>query len=105
MSTLLELSIFPMDQGESVSAFVAPVVARLRDSGFPCRLTAMGSIIETDTLAEALALVEDAHQILQDAGCRRVYATLKLDIRDGKAGRLETKVESVNQRIAQSGEI
>jgi uncharacterized protein (TIGR00106 family) len=105
MSTLLEFSIFPMDQGESVGDFVAPVVASLRDSGFPCRLTAMGSIIETDTLAEALALVEAAHKILQEAGCQRVYATLKLDIRDGKSGRLETKVESVKQRIAQSGEI
>jgi len=45
MTTLLELSVFPVGEGESVSAQVAAVVALIRDSGIPYRLTSMGTII------------------------------------------------------------
>ena len=39
MSVLLDLSIFPVDQGVSVSRFVAPVIAMIRDSGHDYRLS------------------------------------------------------------------
>jgi uncharacterized protein YqgV (UPF0045/DUF77 family) len=61
----------------------------------------MGTIVETDTLPEALALIERAHAILDSLGCERVYATAKLDIRKGQTGRMEGKVESVRKRIGQ----
>ena len=57
MSVLLELSIFPLDKGESLSAFIAPVMDLIRSSGFPYQLTAMGTLVETEALGEALALV------------------------------------------------
>jgi uncharacterized protein (TIGR00106 family) len=101
MSVLLELSIFPTDQGESVSAYVAPVVAMIRESGVDHELTAMGTLIETETLEQGLALVSRAHAILAQAGCRRVYATLKLDSRLGVSGRLRGKVEAVTARIGE----
>ena len=99
MSVLLEFSIFPTDQGESVSAYVGPVVQSIRESGLPYQLTPMGTIIETDSLERALGLVQEAHQVLESAGCRRVYATLKLDIRQGKENRLQGKVDSIRARI------
>lgn len=99
MSVLLELSIFPLDQGEHLSAFVAPVVEMIAHTGHEYRLTAMGTIVETGTLREALALIECAHGVLETAGCRRVYATAKLDIRDAPRGRLQTKVASVEARL------
>jgi len=99
MSVLLELSIFPTDKGASVSAYVAPIVKLIKDSGLPCKLTAMGTIIETDELSEGLALVEKAHALLRDGGCRRVYATLKIDSREGPSGRLEGKIASVVEKI------
>lgn len=99
MSVLLDLSIFPVDQGGGVSAFVAPVIAMIRDSGHDYRLSPMGTVVETETLAEALALVEQAHAILDGLGCERVYATAKLDIRRGRSGRLAGKVESVRRII------
>jgi uncharacterized protein YqgV (UPF0045/DUF77 family) len=49
MSVLLDLSIFPVDRGAGVSAFVAPVIAMIRDSGHDYRLSPMGTIVETDT--------------------------------------------------------
>jgi uncharacterized protein (TIGR00106 family) len=99
MSVLLELSIFPLDKGESVSAYVSPVVAVIRDSGAEYRLTAMGTLVETETLEQGLALVSRAYAILEAAGCRRVYATLKLDIRAGEGQRLRRKVDAVKARI------
>lgn len=101
MSVLLDLSLFPMDQGVSVSRFVAPVVAMIRDSGQACQLSPMGTLIETATLAEALALIERAQAVLDDLGCERVYAVAKFDIRKGPLGRLNGKVAAVRQRIGE----
>jgi uncharacterized protein YqgV (UPF0045/DUF77 family) len=77
MSVLLDLGIFPMDQGASVGAFVAPVVAMIRASGHPYQLGAMGTLVETEDLESALALIARAHQVLAAQGCRRVYATAR----------------------------
>jgi uncharacterized protein (TIGR00106 family) len=99
MSVLCEFSIFPVDKGESLSSYVSPVVDLVRESGFPYQLTAMGTIVETERVADALALIEKAHALLDEAGCRRIYAAIKLDIRKGKSGRLAGKVEAVKSRI------
>lgn len=98
MSVLLDLSIFPVDQGSSLSRFIAPVVDMIATSGHAHQLTAMGTQIETESLGEALALIERARSILADLGCERIYATAKLDIRAHAGGRLRGKVDAVNQR-------
>jgi len=99
MSVLLEFSMFPTDKGESVSPYVSQVIAMIRDSGVPYRLTPMGTVIETGSLGQALGLVEQAYGILEQAGCNRVYSSLKLDIRKGREGRLQGKVDSIRQKI------
>ena len=101
MSVLMEFSIFPTDQGESVSAHVGEVIRMIRDSGLEYRLTPMGTVMESEELGELLALVERAEKILQERGCRRIYSAIKLDIRPGKGGRLEQKIRSVEQRIGE----
>jgi len=95
----MELSIFPTDKGESVSPYVSKVVDMIRDSGASYRLTPMGTLIETEELAEALAFVEKAGQILLALGCGRVYSVIKLDIRPGKGGRMDQKIRSIEDRI------
>ena len=99
MSVLMEFSIFPTDQGESVSAHVGEVIRMIRDSGLEYRLTPMGTVVEAEELGDLLALVERASAILQERDCRRIYSAIKLDIRTGKSGRLEQKIRSVEQRI------
>jgi uncharacterized protein YqgV (UPF0045/DUF77 family) len=59
----------------------------------------MGTIIETEQLDTALALVARCNQRLQQLGCQRIYATIKLDIRQGPSGRLQGKIESIEQKI------
>jgi len=99
VSVLLEFSIFPTDKGESVSTHVSEVIRMIRDSGIDYRLTPMGTVIETEDLSEALSVVERAARILEDRDCRRIYSTIKLDIRIGKGGRLEQKIRSVREKI------
>ena len=99
MSVLVDLSIFPVGRDEHLSAYVAPVVQLIANSGHRHQLTAMGTLIETDKLSEAMTLIERAHELLVDAGCERVYATVKLDIRSGPLGRLEQKTASIEARL------
>ena len=101
MSVLLEFAMFPTDKGESLSAEVSRIIAMVRESGISHQLTAMGTIVETETLEEALALVQRAWEVLDEAGCNRAYSSLKLDIRKGKSGRLAGKVASVEKKISQ----
>ena len=99
MSVLLEFSMFPTDKGESVSAYVSQVIKMIANAGVEYRLTAMGTVVETETLTQALEIVEKAYEVLDGQGCRRVYSSLKLDIRKGKENRLSGKVASVEAKI------
>ena len=99
MSVILDLALFPTDQGVSVSRYVAPVVAMIRDSGYDYRLSPMGTQVETETLAQTLELIAQAHAILDAMGSERVYAVVKLDSRKGPLGRLSGKLEAVQRRI------
>lgn len=98
MSVLLEFSMFPTDKGESVSEYVSQVIHMIRSSGVPYKLTAMGTIIETETLAGAFEIVQQAYAVLEPHS-NRVYCSLKADIRKEKSGRLEGKISSVEAKI------
>ena len=101
MSVLVEFSMFPLDQGDSLSAHVSRLVALIRESGVDYRLTAMGTLIETEELDGALALIARCDRLLQDRGCHRIYAAIKIDRRDGPIGRLRGKIQSIEESIGQ----
>jgi len=98
MSALVELAIFPTDQTESKSAFVARVIEVIRESGLPYQLTAMGTIIEAESLSEIFAVIEKAYDELE-VDCNRIYSVIKIDYRKGPVGRLEKKVASVEEKL------
>ena len=100
MSVLLEFSIFPTDKGESVSAFVSQAIDAIRASGYPYKLTPMGTIVETPSVAEALSVVQAAYDALAPHS-NRIYSSLKMDIRHGKTDRLEGKIASIQHHIGQ----
>ncbi len=101
MSVLLEFSMFPTDKGESKSAYVSQVLKMIRDSGVNYRLTPMSTVVETDTLQEALDLIGKAYAVLEAQGCNRVYSSLKFDIRKGRENRLAGKIDSVKEKIGE----
>ncbi len=98
MSVLMEFAIFPTDKGESVSSYVARVLRVVQESGYPYRLTAMGTIVETATISEATRLLDLAYAVLEP-DCQRVYLVAKFDIRKGSKGRLSAKVRSVLEKL------
>ncbi len=97
MSVLMEFSMFPTDKGESVSAYVSRILTFIDGSGVHYRLTPMGTIIETETLDEALNVMKEAYACIE-ADCKRVYVSAKLDIRKGRKEGLTQKIESIEKR-------
>ncbi|MFA5233735.1 MAG: MTH1187 family thiamine-binding protein [Sulfurimonas sp.] len=99
MSVLLEFSMFPTSdecrEGSSVSKQVSKVIDAIDKSGVAYQLTPMGTVIETQTIREALAIIELAYEQLQD--CERVYSSLKFDIRKNQKNRLKSKIASVEK--------
>jgi len=105
MSVLLEFAMFPTSgdcrNGDSVSAYVSRIVDVIDRSGHPYQLTPMGTIVETDSMAEALAVIQKAYDQLGDE-CDRVYSSLKLDIRKGRDNGLKQKIASIEKALDRS---
>jgi uncharacterized protein (TIGR00106 family) len=98
MSVMLEFAMFPTDKGESVSEYVGRVIKVIDESGVAYKLTPMGTIVEVETLGEAMDIISKSYAQLE-RDCARVYSSIKLDIRKGKSGRLQQKIESVEKKI------
>ncbi len=98
MSALVEFSMFPTEQTQSKSVFVARVLDIVDRSGLEYQLTPMGTIIEAQTVQEALEVINRAYEELQK-DCGRVYSSIKIDWREGPVGRLNTKVGSVESKL------
>ncbi len=98
MSVLVEFSMFPTDKGESVSSYVSRIIKMIDESGIPYKLTPMGTVFETETMEEALKILDKAYKQLEK-DCNRVYAVAKFDIRKGKSNRLVQKIQSVEKKL------
>jgi len=98
MSALVEFSMFPTEQTQSKSAFVARVLDIVDKSGLEYQLTPMGTIIEGETVEEVLAVINAAYEELQ-RDCGRIYSSIKIDWREGPVGRLNKKVGSVEAKL------
>ena len=98
MSALVEFSMFPTEQTQSKSAFVARVLDIVDKSGLAYQLTPMGTIIESESVEEALLVINNAYKELQK-DCGRVYSSIKIDWREGPVGRLNKKVNSVEEKL------
>lgn len=98
MSVVMNFAMFPTGQNHGISEYVAKVVKSVKESGFESQLTAMGTLVETETLSQALRVIENAYATLED-DCERVYVTVNLDIRKGGLGRIKSKTQSVEQKL------
>lgn len=95
----MNFAMFPTQRTGSASPFVSKVVERVRSLGYENQLTAMGTLVETETLEQALAVINEAYSVLEPDH-ERVYVTVNIDIRKGKSGRIRSKVQSVEDKIA-----
>ena len=95
---MLSFAIFPTDKGSSVSEYVSKVVDMVRQSEFRYQLTPMSTIVETDTMQQALEVINQSHAILEPF-CDRLYLSLTMDIKKGNENRMEQKIHSVERKI------
>ncbi len=97
MSVIVDFSIFPLDKGVSLSAYVARALKIIQESGLPYRLGPMGTSVEGEW-DEVVGLVQACFEALKK-DCDRVYMALKIDYRKGPSGRIEGKVKSVQNKL------
>ena len=94
---LLEFSMSPFDKGESLSKYVARSIDIIDRSGIPYRLTPMGTILEGEW-DEVMKVVRDCHEAMKQ-DCRRISTSIKIDYREGPAGRIDAKVKAIEERL------
>ena len=97
MSTILNVSIFPTDKGESVSGFVARAVKVIQDSGLAYQTGPMSTAIEGEW-DEAISLLNDCYRSLEPVA-DRIYIQAAFDCRKGPAGRMDAKLASLKKRL------
>ncbi len=96
-----EVSIVPLGTGTtSLSSFVAACEKELLEqgTGLKFELTAMGTIIEGD-LDLILAVIRRLHEVPFREGALRVSTSIKIDDRRDKAGSIEQKIKSVEEKL------
>ena len=94
---LAEISMWPMDKGESVGSYVAELLDIIDRSGLPYKLGPLGTSIEGEW-DEVMAVARECFEHLsRQSG--RIACTMKMDWRRGPGGRLEAKVESVERTL------
>jgi uncharacterized protein (TIGR00106 family) len=94
---MIEFSVVPLGKGASVSPVIARVMKIVVDSGVMYKANPMGTVIEGewDVL---MGLIRKCHEeAMQDAD--RVVTNIKIDDYRGKGDRLDTKLESVEQKL------
>ncbi len=94
---LLDFSMTPLGKGEGVSAYVARCLEVVAGSGLDYRLHAMGTTLEGE-LDQALAVVRRCFEALQP-DCDRISCSVKIDYRRGPGGRLQSKVQKVQDLV------
>ncbi|MCL2850552.1 MAG: MTH1187 family thiamine-binding protein [Micrococcales bacterium] len=95
---LVAFSVSPVGSSESVSQAVAAAVQVVRASGLANRTDAMFTTVEGEW-DEVMDVVRRATEAV-GAYAGRVSLVLKADIRPGRAGELDGKVERVEARLA-----
>jgi len=101
MSVLMEFAMFPTDRGESVSHEVSQIIQEIKTMTSHYKLTAMGTVIETDTMEEALEILLRCNKVLEKLGSKRIYSSVKFDIQKGKNNRIFSKIKSIENKIGE----
>jgi uncharacterized protein (TIGR00106 family) len=94
---IVAFSVAPSGAGDSVSEAVAEAVRVVRDSGLPNRTSSMFTEIEGDW-DECMDVVRRAVEAVGRFG-PRVSLVLKADIRPGRTGEMQGKLERLEAAI------
>lgn len=98
MSVLVAFSVTPLGVGEGVGEIVTEAIRVVHDSGLPNQTDAMFTVIEGDTWAEVMAVVQRAVEAVA-ARAPRVSAVIKVDWRPGVTDAMTQKVATVERYL------
>ncbi len=87
----------PLDQGESVSKYVARNLDLIDASGVPYQLGPMGTCLEGEW-DEVFGVIRRCYEEMR-RDCRRVTCSIKVDAREGEGGRITAKVDRLKQVV------
>jgi len=94
---MVEFSVVPLGKGASVSPVISRVLKIVVESGLRYKANPMGTVVEGEW-AQVMDLIRACHdEAMKDA--ERVVTSIKIDDYKGKGPRLETKLESVEQKL------
>jgi uncharacterized protein (TIGR00106 family) len=97
---LAEFSMSPLDQGDSLSLYVARSLDIIDKSGLAYQLTPMGTIVEGEW-DEVMALVTACYNRMNQ-DCKRISTSIKIDYRAGKSGRLKSKIQAIESKLGRT---
>lgn len=97
MSVLVEFSMSPLGEGESVSEAVSGSLDVIDRSGVSYQLGPMGTCLEGEW-DQVFDVIRSCYETMR-ASCRRITCTIKVDAREGHDGRLRDKVERVQTLV------
>jgi uncharacterized protein (TIGR00106 family) len=92
----MEFTMIPLDKGSSFSRYVARVLDIVDRSGLDYRLTPMGTVVEGEW-SDLLSLLDRCFKSIEEIS-ERISLTVKFDYRKGRSGRIEGKVQSVEEK-------
>src|SRR3954468_16552028 len=98
---LIAFSVAPSGTGDSVSQAVADAVRVVRESGLPHRADSMFTTVEGDW-EECMDVVRRACEAVGAHG-ERVSLVLKADIRPGRTGEMQGKLDRLEAALARGG--
>jgi len=94
---LLEFSMSPLGKGESVSRWVSRSLDIIDKSGVPYRLNPMGTVLEGEW-DDVIGVVKECYEAMRK-DCPRISCSIKIDAREGAAGRLDAKIDKVEETL------
>jgi uncharacterized protein (TIGR00106 family) len=97
VSVILDFSMYPLDKGESLSPYVARSIRIIKESGLPYEFRSMGTSIEGEW-EEVMEVVKRCFEAMR-RDCNRVVLSLKADYRQGPGGRMQRKIQSVEEKL------
>ena len=98
MSLMTFVTMTPLGKGESVSKYVAQIVDVVDKSGLHYIITPMGTIIESEDWDTVMSVLKRGFTKMKQE-CSRISIVIKIDYREGKSGRLKSKVDSLEKKL------
>lgn len=101
MSAIVAFSVTPLGTGEHVGRTVAEAVRVVRESGLANHTDSMFTVVEADTLTEAMTVVDKAIAAVVKLA-PRVSAVIKVDYFPGRDNGMESKVATVEATLRET---